>query len=77
MCLIDANGVEHGYCRRCLVGPKWDALREQLGTGRVQRETIPVLAAGNWPSSTMLATAFRILAQELLVYERVRVFNNK
>ena len=77
MCLVDGDGVEHGYCRRCLVGPEWDALRQELGTAHVRRDTVPVLAAGNWPSSTMMATAFRILLQELLGYDRVQVFLNK
>ncbi len=59
------------------MGPEWDALRKELGTARVRRDHVPVVAAGNWPSSTMLATAFRILAQEMLGYERVQVFVNR
>ena len=64
-CTVDADGNQRGHCRRCFVGPEWDALREEIGTHKVsgKRKTVPVIALPNWPSAAIIASAFRMVSQ--------------
>eukprot|EP00951_Prasinocladus_malaysianus_P022845 scaffold192752_cov48-Prasinocladus_malaysianus.AAC.1 len=63
MCAADSLGHENAYCGSCLVGPKWDALRAELGTELIRgyRSTVPTIKYGEWISQTLMSSAFRII----------------
>lgn len=63
MCYTDDQGLENEHCKPCLVGARWDKLREQLGSSYVRgnRTTVPVVKYGTWLSSTLMGNVFRIL----------------
>jgi len=78
ICTIDDSGVRSEACKPCLVGAEWDQLREELGTAFVhgRRTTRLNIGLPNWNSATLLASAFRIIAEELLGYDDVATVLN-
>jgi len=59
----------------CLVGPQYDAIREQIGYDLVagNRSFVPTLEIHDWTAHAIQTTMFRILLQEMLAYDTVRV----
>mmetsp|Transcript_36845 Transcript_36845/g.103958 ORF Transcript_36845/g.103958 Transcript_36845/m.103958 type:complete len:294 (+) Transcript_36845:371-1252(+) len=71
MCMVDAELKRSPACQPCLVGERWDELRQVIGTKYVQgrRKISPSIAISDWAAHILQSSIFRILAEEMLGYD--------
>jgi hypothetical protein len=69
ICATGSDGRPNSHCEPCLVGERWDALRQKLGTryaAEHRKSTVNVKYA-EWLSASLISSAFRIVLQARLL----------
>ncbi len=65
MCVAGVDGRPNSFCEPCLVGERWDELRQKLGAYHAAklRDSAVNLVYPEWLSGSLVSNAFRILLQ--------------
>jgi hypothetical protein len=69
MCAFGSDGLPNSHCDPCLVGERWDELRQDLGTYLVaeHRNFEVKVAYAEWLSASLVSSAFRIVLQASII----------